>query len=164
MWGLGAAVAALAASRLGGGPMFAAIAHTGAWINLFNLLPVWQLDGNRGFAALTSAQRWIVVVLFGCGWAVAHDGLFVLLIDRRRRALVRCARAADGRPRRARAVRVSHRRAGRDSARGCAILTRSCAIGLHGERRQPRRFDISVYPRPVRAAYFNQKPVFAAVR
>jgi Zn-dependent protease len=79
IWGLGAAVAALGAAHLGGGPMYAAIAHTGAWINLFNLLPVWQLDGNRGFAALTSAQRWIVVVLFGCGWAMAHDGLFVLL-------------------------------------------------------------------------------------
>ena len=80
MWGLGAAVAALAAARLGGWPMLAAIAHTGAWINLFNLLPVWQLDGNRGFAPLTSAQRWIVVGLFGCGWMVGHDGLFVLLI------------------------------------------------------------------------------------
>jgi Zn-dependent protease len=80
MWGLGAAVAALAAAHLGGGPMYAAIAHTGAWINLFNLLPVWQLDGNRGFAALMSAQRWIVVLMFVCGWAVAHDGLFVLLI------------------------------------------------------------------------------------
>jgi Zn-dependent protease len=80
MWGLGAAVAALAAAHLGGGPMYAAIAHIGAWINLFNLLPVWQLDGNRGFAALTSAQRWIVVSMFACGWAVTHDGLFVLLI------------------------------------------------------------------------------------
>jgi Zn-dependent protease len=80
MWGLGAAVAALTAAHLGGGPMYAAIAHIGAWINLFNLLPVWQLDGNRGFAALTSAQRWTVVLMFGCGWALAHDGLFVLLV------------------------------------------------------------------------------------
>ena len=60
--------------------MYAAIAHTGAWINVFNLLPVWQLDGNRGFAALSSRQRWIIVLMFVCGWAVAHDGLFVLLI------------------------------------------------------------------------------------
>lgn len=80
MWGLGAAVAALAAARLGGGPMYAAIAHTGAWINIFNLLPVWQLDGNRGFAALTQGQRWLVVLLFAGAWAVAHDGLLVLLI------------------------------------------------------------------------------------
>src|SRR5688500_6713569 len=55
LWGLGAATVALAVSRAGGGPMWAAIAHTGAWINLFNLLPVWQLDGNRGYAALSKS-------------------------------------------------------------------------------------------------------------
>jgi Zn-dependent protease len=80
LWGLGAAAAALAGSRLGGGPMYAAIAHTGAWLNLFNLLPVWQLDGNRGFAALSSTQRWIVALAFSAGWMITHDGLFVLLI------------------------------------------------------------------------------------
>jgi Zn-dependent protease len=80
MWGLGAAVASLGIARAGGGPMYAAIAHAGAWINLFNLLPVWQLDGNRGFAALASIQRWIVVVLFTCAWGLTHDGLFVLLV------------------------------------------------------------------------------------
>jgi len=80
MWGLGAAVAAFAGGRLGGGPMYAAIAHTGAWLNLFNLLPVWQLDGNRGFAALSSVQRWIVALAFAAGWSVTHDGLFVLLV------------------------------------------------------------------------------------
>jgi Zn-dependent protease len=80
MWGLGAAVAALAAAAFGGGPMYAAIAHTGAWLNLFNLLPVWQLDGNRGFAALSRMQRWMVVLLFAGAWGVAGDGLFVLLV------------------------------------------------------------------------------------
>ena len=30
-------------------------------INLFNLLPVWQLDGNRGFAALSTIGRWAIV-------------------------------------------------------------------------------------------------------
>jgi Zn-dependent protease len=80
MWGLGAAAAAFAIARLGGGPMYSAIAHTGAWLNLFNLLPVWQLDGNRGFAALASRQRWIVAAAFAAGWMVTHDGLFVLLL------------------------------------------------------------------------------------
>jgi Zn-dependent protease len=80
LWGLGAAVTSLGIGRAGGGPMYTAIAHTGAWINLFNLLPVWQLDGSRGFAALAAVQRWIVVLLFVCAWAVTHDGLFVLLV------------------------------------------------------------------------------------
>ena len=80
LWGLGAAVAALAAGALGGGPMWTAIAHTGAWINLFNLLPVWQLDGSRGFASLTRVHRFVVVGAFAAGWLIAGDGLFVLLI------------------------------------------------------------------------------------
>jgi Zn-dependent protease len=80
MWGLAAAIAALAGSAFGGGPMWKAIAHVGAWINLFNLLPVWQLDGNRGFAALARTGRLAVAAAFGAGWTFAGDGLFVLLI------------------------------------------------------------------------------------
>ena len=80
MWGLAAALAALAGSALGGGPMWKAIAHVGAWINLFNLLPVWQLDGNRGFAALARTGRLAVTAAFVGGWMIAGDGLFFLLI------------------------------------------------------------------------------------
>jgi Zn-dependent protease len=79
IWGLAAAVAALGIGQFTGGPMYTAIAHTGAWLNLFNLLPVWQLDGNRGFAALSTAQRWGVVLIFGSAWVIAGDGLFILL-------------------------------------------------------------------------------------
>jgi len=32
--------------------VWGAIAHSGALVNLFNLVPVWQLDGARGFRAL----------------------------------------------------------------------------------------------------------------
>lgn len=88
-WGLGAAVAALAASRLGGGPMWSAIAHTGAWLNLFNLLPVWQLDGNRGFSALGRAPRLSIAIAFGGAWLFAADGLLALL------AIVTVVRALD---------------------------------------------------------------------
>jgi Zn-dependent protease len=80
MWGLAAAVIALAGAAFGGGPMWKAIAHVGAWINLFNLLPVWQLDGNRGFAALARYERLAVAGAFAAGWMIAGDGLFFLLI------------------------------------------------------------------------------------
>ena len=80
MWGLAAAIAALAVGRFGGGPMWTAIAHIGAWINLFNLMPVWQLDGNRGFAALARDGRLAVAAAFAGGWMIAGDGLFFLLI------------------------------------------------------------------------------------
>ena len=80
MWGLAAAVVALAGAASGGGAMWKAIAHLGAWINLFNLLPVWQLDGNRGFAALARDGRLAVGATFIAGWMVARDGLLFLLI------------------------------------------------------------------------------------
>jgi Zn-dependent protease len=80
IWGLGAALAALIASRAGGGPMLRAIAHVGAWVNIFNLLPVWQLDGNRGFRALSRPQRLIITLTFVTGWLVARDGVFALLV------------------------------------------------------------------------------------
>ena len=79
LWGLGAAAAAWAVSALGGGPMWVAIAHTGAWLNLFNLLPVWQLDGNRGFSALARRHRLTIAGAFGGAWLVTGDGLLALL-------------------------------------------------------------------------------------
>lgn len=79
LWGLGAAGVAFAASRLGGGPMWAAIASTGAWLNLFNLMPVWQLDGSRGFAALSKLQRLVVAISFLAAWVLTSDGLLILL-------------------------------------------------------------------------------------
>ena len=47
----------------------------GAWINVFNLLPVWQLDGGRGFAALSRRQRGIVA---GVAWVLALAGVDVM--------------------------------------------------------------------------------------
>jgi Zn-dependent protease len=78
-WGLGAAAVCAGVSALTGWGSFAAIARVGAWMNLFNLLPVWQLDGGRGFLALSRAQRWAVAALMAAMWAVTHEGLFVLL-------------------------------------------------------------------------------------
>ncbi len=79
IWGCAAAIVAFLAGRATGSGMWLAIAHTGAWLNLFNLLPVWQLDGNRGFASLTSSHRWIAVAALATAWIVTHDGLLVLM-------------------------------------------------------------------------------------
>ena len=57
-WGLGAAAGALVVFLITGIPVWGAIAGLGAYLNLFNLLPVWQLDGARGFRALSRPQRW----------------------------------------------------------------------------------------------------------
>ena len=79
IWGLGAAVVAYAVYRATGSGIWGAIAHFGAWVNLFNLLPVWQLDGGRGFRALTRGQRWIAAAMIGAMWLVTGEGLLVLL-------------------------------------------------------------------------------------
>jgi len=79
IWGLGAAVVAYAVYRATGSGIWGAIAHFGAWVNLFNLLPVWQLDGGRGFRALTRGQRWIAAAMIGAMWLLTGEGLLVLL-------------------------------------------------------------------------------------
>lgn len=80
LWGLGAAVAAFAVFLISGGLYWAAIARVGAWINLFNLLPVWQLDGGRGFRALSRAQRWLVVASLAVMFVLTNEGLLLLLL------------------------------------------------------------------------------------
>ena len=61
MWGLGATLAAWLAYVLLGTPIWLAVAEISGFINLFNLMPIWQLDGARGFKALSREQRGIVV-------------------------------------------------------------------------------------------------------
>jgi len=59
MWGLGAAAASFGLYLATGEQLWGALAQFGAMINLFNLIPVWQLDGGRGFRSLTRGQRWL---------------------------------------------------------------------------------------------------------
>ena len=79
LWGLSAALAAYVVYRVTNVGVWGAIAHFGAWVNLFNLVPVWQLDGARGFRALTRQQRWIAVAVIALMWFVTSEGLLVLL-------------------------------------------------------------------------------------
>jgi Zn-dependent protease len=88
LWGLGAALASLLAFAATGNPFWSAVAKVGAWINVFNLTPVWQLDGSRGFAALSGHQRWILVAATGGLWLSTGEGLLLLVL------IVAAARAA----------------------------------------------------------------------
>lgn len=60
IWGALAALAAFVVYLVTKSNIWAAIAHLGAWINLFNLLPVWQLDGSRAFHALARNGRLMI--------------------------------------------------------------------------------------------------------
>jgi Zn-dependent protease len=63
VWGCVAAMGAAAIGLALGSRTALAVASLGATINLFNLVPFWQLDGSRGFRALDRTQRGIVVAL-----------------------------------------------------------------------------------------------------
>lgn len=80
LWGLGAAVASLGVYLISQGPSWLAIARVGAWINLFNLLPIWQLDGGRGFSSLTKSQRGLAVAAIAVAWFLTAEGLLLLLL------------------------------------------------------------------------------------
>jgi len=79
VWGLGAAIFCYLVYLATGASIFAAIAKVGAWINLFNLLPVWQLDGNHAFKALTRNERGVIAGLMGILWFTTTDGLLLIL-------------------------------------------------------------------------------------
>lgn len=80
LWGLAAALIAYGIYQLTAAPIWAALAQLGAFINLFNLIPVWQLDGARGLRALSRTQHWLAVAVIGMMWAVTSEGLLVLLL------------------------------------------------------------------------------------
>ena len=80
IWGTLAALFCAGVYQLTGVPIWAAIAKLGAFINLFNLLPFWQLDGGRAFRSLNKAQRWLAVASVATAWAVTDQGLLVLLL------------------------------------------------------------------------------------
>ncbi|MCY1036808.1 site-2 protease family protein [Corallococcus sp. BB11-1] len=79
IWGSAAAVAAMGAALVTGWKGLGAIAHAAAWLNLFNLLPVWQLDGGRGFRALARKQRWLAVGVLGATWFFTGETLLLLI-------------------------------------------------------------------------------------
>ncbi len=81
IWGTAFAIAAFVAYGVTGEPAIGAIAHFAAWINMFNLLPVWQLDGARGFAALSKSQRVAISALMAAaGYATGEGFLYILAV------------------------------------------------------------------------------------
>lgn len=85
VWGLGAAVASWLTYHATGAPIWLAITELTGFLNLFNLIPIWQLDGSRGFHALSRQERWIVIAVIGVAlwltgvgvlWLVAGVALF----------------------------------------------------------------------------------------
>lgn len=80
IYGFGAALACYALYSFTQISLFGALARTGAWLNLFNLIPIWQLDGGRAFNALNRRQRWWMVAVIGAAWFWFHETMLLLLL------------------------------------------------------------------------------------
>ncbi len=80
IWGLFAAAACAGVYVLSHQPIWAALAQVGALLNLFNLIPIWQLDGGRAFRSLTRTQRWLAVAAIASAWALSQDEQLNLLL------------------------------------------------------------------------------------
>ncbi|MBI2686152.1 MAG: site-2 protease family protein [Acidobacteria bacterium] len=79
IWGTAAALFCLVSYGVTHNDLWLAVARWGAWINLFNLVPVWQLDGGRAFVALTRGQRGICLGAVLAMWAITGDAVFLLV-------------------------------------------------------------------------------------
>jgi len=79
LWGLGAGLAAFAVFLITRIPIWGAIAELTGFINLFNLIPIWQLDGSRGFHALSRGQRLAVVGVVLLALVATGQGLLIVL-------------------------------------------------------------------------------------
>ena len=79
IWGTTAAIGLFAVYAFTGIGVVGAIAHFAAWLNLFNLLPVWQLDGARGMRALSFNHRLIVIATLAVMWLMTFEGFLIIL-------------------------------------------------------------------------------------
>lgn len=62
-----------------GNTAFGALARTGAWLNLLNLIPVWMLDGGQATNALSRAERVVLLVASAGLGLVSGEGMLYLV-------------------------------------------------------------------------------------
>jgi len=80
LWGLGAALFVYGLAHLTQYSVLFAIARAGAWMNLFNLIPLGPLDGGRGFRALSRLQRLLAMGVIAIAWFFSSDGMLLVLL------------------------------------------------------------------------------------
>ena len=79
LWGLVAACAAAAYGLLAGSAVALSVASVATRINVFNLIPVWQLDGARGMKALSRQERGGIAAIAAVTAIVAHQWMPALV-------------------------------------------------------------------------------------
>lgn len=79
LFGLLAAAACMGIYQYTRMPVFAALAHAGAWLNLINLIPVWMLDGGQAAHALSRVQRGLLLAACIVFFALTYQKVFLLV-------------------------------------------------------------------------------------
>jgi Zn-dependent protease len=79
VYGLAAGIIAAVVAMATQSQIWFAIARLTGFINLFNLIPVWQLDGSRGFHALDRTARWIIVALTLAMLAITQQKMLIFI-------------------------------------------------------------------------------------
>lgn len=62
-----------------GDPLWAALARTGAWLNVLNLIPVWMLDGGQAMLVLNKIERIAILTICLALWLLLGEGVFALV-------------------------------------------------------------------------------------
>lgn len=78
LWGMGAALVAYGIYRATNVGYWATLAGWGALINLFNLLPVWQLDGAHAFKAMSRPHRVTATLVLLAAAVLSHERMIWL--------------------------------------------------------------------------------------
>lgn len=78
--GLAAALFCYAVFLVTDAPIFAGLARVGAWINIFNLIPIWQLDGGRAFNAFDKKDRWYAAAVVLGMWYFTQQTMLLLVL------------------------------------------------------------------------------------
>jgi Zn-dependent protease len=59
-----------------GDPIWAALARTGAVLNILNLIPVWMLDGGQAIGVLSAVERAALLAAALGLWYYTGEGIF----------------------------------------------------------------------------------------
>jgi Zn-dependent protease len=62
-----------------GNHLWAALARSGAWLNVLNLIPVWVLDGGQAALALGKTERMLLLAACLALWLVCGESVFFLV-------------------------------------------------------------------------------------
>jgi Zn-dependent protease len=79
LFGLVCAGIALGAPNSPLAPLFEAVVHVTAWLNVLNLIPVLGLDGAQATYALDRTQRWLVFATALIFFGLLQEGVFLFV-------------------------------------------------------------------------------------